>query len=1158
MKFTSTTIQSCDKTPRFKAVRRSLKQAVFSAMALSLCATSASALDTDIYFDRAVEHLPNIVFYMDTSGSMRGSMNNVPLPYDPLTTYTGSFASTEVYYAPSGRVPSTPSAVNSGQRGYMHCDVANTGIDARGFFTGRLTARLPNAVPDNATAEDVWLPINRGTWKSTDGHMVDCYEDRGTHGQNGGGGATYLSTDTASAWTANTGDEIDWTDTGYTTAYVGNYINYKLNPPIEPQTGTRTNKAEAMKRVLINVMHLFPQINAGLARMNGGSGATILLPVTDHRDVSARSVFETAVNALPASGTTPLAEGLYEIYSYYRGANRYFGSSSTTHPSAISGSTYISPISHECERNHVMMFTDGVPYSDSTQWPIESLPNFSTVTGVTGGCHSGNNRETDNSCLDELALYMSEEDASTAFPNVLDDNNDGVPDGQTVKVHPVGVQIGFDLLEDTATAAGTNYFSAQDALQLENNLVDLLSNITGNSSVASRLVTSSDQFGRISHRNEIYTALYEPTSNFQWKGNIKKYRIAYDGVRPYLTDSDEVNNPEIMTSGGSILGSAQSYWSATPDGNDILEGGVRERLKLQNPANRNIYGINNLTESNLSNAEHAVNLGVAPVNTAMGATDRSAAERQDILDFSLGHDVKDEDANASTISRGHIGGMAHNEPLVIQYGGTPANPDVVVFAATSDGLLHGFDGETGDEIFAVAPLAAVENFVEQFDNPITGTVRDWGIDGKLAAYVIDKNRDGIINKSAGDRAYLWMSYGLGGRALYVLDVTEANDRANPIIEVESLKDFDGGVNRWSELGHSLAKPLPIRVRQGTSGLTLMAMSYGYDPAAEFSYTGHTMGRGLSLLRVSDGYNQWSATSNTSSAVRDLSFADMDFAFAAEPSPVDTNGDGFIDRLYAVDLGAQVWRFDIADNFVNRSSGSLNGGRIAELGADTDGNRRRVFKPIRTALVQDDASTWVALAVGTGDRMNPLTSDNDNRLYLLKDYGITNSPTSFVTLDNSDLYDATSNALGTLTDQTQLQNEYEDLRTAKGWYIDLPSNRKAISTPLISDGIVNFPVYTIPSGSNPCERDIGQGTIYRMSLFDAKPIFDYNGNTTLDTDDREVELFTPGIPADLVGHRDEEGRLSVCAGLECFPADPNRTVTDANPPAVDNYWFRKND
>ncbi|MEM6985485.1 MAG: hypothetical protein AAF499_03000, partial [Pseudomonadota bacterium] len=385
-------------------------------------------------------------------------------------------------------------------------------------------------------------------------------------------------------------------------------------------------------------------------------------------------------------------------------------------------------------------------------------------------------------------------------------------------------------------------------------------------------------------------------------------------------------------------------------------------------------------------------------------------------------------------------------------------------------------------------------------------------------------------------------------------VTEANDRLAPKI-IQIAKKHNNHNSRWSELGHALTRPIPFRMRNTSTAQNFMAFSMGYDPNAAYSYSGHTMGRGIAILRTSDGSISWSGYSSTSSSLSDDSFNDMDFAFVAEPTTLDTNNDGFVDRLYAVDLGAQVWRFDIADPFVRRSSSSVDGWRVANLGRDSDGERRRAYKPVQAVTVRDRGAVWTALVLGTGDRMNPLQSPNDNRLYMIKDQNNAGTPQS-TPIDDDDLFDATNNTLGTTTNETLLAQAYDDLRLADGWFIDLPADRKAISRPLIAEGIVNYPVYTIPSSSDPCRNNIGEGTLYRMSLYDALPVHDYNVSGALETEDREIPLRAPGIPADLVAHRDPDGNLSICAGFECAPADPNLQPGDENPRVYNNYWFQR--
>ncbi|MEM9601615.1 MAG: hypothetical protein AAGA11_02020 [Pseudomonadota bacterium] len=1130
-------------------------------LALSLLSlTGAQALDTDIYFDRSVGVQPNVVFYLDSSGSMGASMA-APAQYDNTNTYTGPFDPNTLYYSLDGTIPTSTASVHSGALSFLHCETGRSHIFNRnwGFYTARFVARLPNPVPGNTTAEDVWLPLANGTWNTASPHLLECFEDQNFttgwgHGENGTTFNAFASPSKTSPWTTNQSAQIDWDPVGWATVMRGNYINYKLAPP----SGPNLTRIEVMRQIIKELGQRFPMMNAGIASMNGNEGASINFEVSDISDAGWRHVYENTINEINAGGATPLAEGLYEIYRYFRGDPVHFGLPpfGQSVPRAYSTSNvYHTPVTHECQRNHVIMLTDGVPWSDSNQALIQTLPNFDAETGVTGSCFSGNNRDSSNSCLDDLARYMANVDVAPGLANVLDDDNDGVPDGQVVKVHPVGIQIDFELLERTAEAAGTRYYTAQNAIQLERDLMELLSNLTRNQSVASSLVTSSDQFSRLSHRSEVFIAQYEPTSRFQWKGNLKKYRIHYDGLRPYLTDSDEVNNPEILTADGSILASARSYWSSSNDGNDILKGGARERLAAKAPNTRHLYSRTTDLEANLSSWMHALEFTNPPVNAGLGAFERSNAERERILDYAKGVDLLDADGDGSTSDgRGQIGAMVRNQPIVIQYGGTEANPDLVVFTATSDGYLHGFDGVTGDEIFAIAPSESLPHFVTQYDNQNTGKNRWWGIDGNLSAHIIDRNRDGTISRAAGDSAVLYLSYGLGGRVVYSFDVTEANNRTSPQI-IEIAKKHSGLNSRWSELGHALSKPVPFRMRNTSTAQNFMAFSMGYDPNAEFSYTGHTMGRGIAILRTDDGSIAWSGYASGSPAFSDDSFTNMDFAFVAEPSTLDTNNDGFADRLYAVDLGAQVWRFDIEDHFVRRSSSSVDGWRGAALGRDADGERRRAYKQVQAVMVQDKGAVWAALVVGSGDRMNPTLSPNTNRLFMIKDTNTLGVPQT-TPFDAGDLYNATANTIGSLTNQTLLAQEYEDLRAANGWYIDLPPDRKAISRPVIAEGIINYPVYTIPSSSNPCQHNIGQGSLYRMALYDAQPVHDYNLNGTLDTDDREIPLKGAGIPPDAVGHRDPEGNLSVCVGFECYPADPNVQPGDENPKVYESYWFQR--
>ena len=58
---------------------------------------------------------------------------------------------------------------------------------------------------------------------------------------------------------------------------------------------------------------------------------------------------------------------------------------------------------------------------------------------------------------------------------------------------------------------------------------------------------------------------------------------------------------------------------------------------------------------------------------------------------------------------------------------------------------------------------------------------------------------------------------------------------------------------------------------------------------------------------------------------------MDWSIPADLSFVDRNNDGRTDRVYAADVGGNIWRADIND--ANPSNWSVN--KLAALGCDTD-------------------------------------------------------------------------------------------------------------------------------------------------------------------------------------------------------------------------------
>ncbi|MGB0866745.1 MAG: pilus assembly protein, partial [Granulosicoccaceae bacterium] len=746
-----------------------------------------------------------------------------------------------------------------------------------------------------------------------------------------------------------------------------------------------------------------------------------------------------------------------------------------------------------------------------------------------------------------------------SLANGYDLDGDGVADPQTVKVYPIGMEIQQALLDDAAAASGTESYYASNAVEFENAFVEILANIKASGGVSMITATSSsDRFSKTSDREFLYYGQFVPSNNYQWQGNLKKYRYAYDQYgAAYITDTDTTNNPDITAADGSLISSAQSYWSDSADGNEALEGGVLDRLKSMG-SSRTIRGINSSADIGVDIITNANILSTSNTfyNTQVNANDRSSTERQDIVEYAMGEDVHDQDGDGNTSEqRGHIGGIVRSSPVAIQFGGTSSNPDVVVFATTTDGVLHAFDDETGDELWAVVMPEAYEHLAAQHDNYFSPSPW-WGIDGAITPKIIDENANGIIDGN--DKVYLFVSGGMSLRRWFLYDVTHAESNQ---VELVRRGKFDTNDANWDELGLAISKAAPIvyRLAGDNTSVRRHGLFYpnGWDPLAEFDYlTPNTMGRGLSLYDLETGSPLWKMSFNNGNS-------DMKYAFATEPTTVDLNGDGYTDLIYAVDVNARVWRFNVDQNATSAAN-LIDGDMLAKLGTDSSdiSQQRRTYRRIDAAAINTGGGVEVLLAIGTGDRMNPTSTSTQNRLHVIRDKTAGSGVDPTLVLTESNFYDATDNDLGegSTSDQATAQTA---LDSSDGWYIDLPADQKAISAPLISSGIANFAVYQVGgTASNPCEdNNMGNGLLYRVNVLNATPVTDMDGSGGLSKNDRFTSIRGGGIPGDVGFHTSSAGIKTIIVNRDTFVNNPDefnpdrpQTPEDAFHGDSAGYWF----
>nr|MDA3869494.1 PilC/PilY family type IV pilus protein [Gammaproteobacteria bacterium] len=253
-----------------------------------------------------------------------------------------------------------------------------------------------------------------------------------------------------------------------------------------------------------------------------------------------------------------------------------------------------------------------------------------------------------------------------------------------------------------------------------------------------------------------------------------------------------------------------------------------------------------------------------------------------------------------------MGDPLHAEPALVQYGlidptDPNSDPDLVAYVATNDGYLHAVDSLTGEEYFAFVPQEMLPKLQNIFDD--TGaTGKAYGLDGNVIAWINDVDRDGTIS-GADDHVYLYFGMRRGGRYMYSMDVT---DRNNPTLRwVLEGGTVDGD---YEEMGQTWSAPNVEKIKINGAERTVLIFGAGYDTGQDVLTTRgvDTMGRGIFIVDADSGELLWRAGPDGGA---DLQLTNMLYSIPARITPIDVDGDGNTDRLYAGDMGGQLWRID---------------------------------------------------------------------------------------------------------------------------------------------------------------------------------------------------------------------------------------------------------
>jgi len=1089
-----------------------------------LSGAPAVADDTELLLlnpNPATNPTPNVMFILDTSGSMTTTETTVA-PYDSAVTYAGSCDSDNLYWT---EVDVTPvcdgTETNWVEKTSFFCDFATLQVAGIGSYTGTMVQYRAGGNDGMSPGPATWQYLALGYNTAP----VECQADVGVHGD---GRPTYLwartGSNLADPFTNNPAQGISWgsppRNLDYT-VYDGNYLNWRENPVF-----VTLSRSDIMKEVTKKVLGSLNNLNVGLMRFNWDAGGPVTLGLTDLD--SNRAAVINAIDALPANGFTPLSETLLENALYWRGMPALYGeliNETPTDPNALASTNpevYLQSTPDVCAKNFNVLLTDGAPVRDwDTPGIAPLLPNFATALGRATCDGSGDGR-----CLDDISEYLSVEDIDTIEPGI-----------QNVTTHTIGFTIDLPILKTTAENSGGEYFLADDVESLTKTLLSIIANINERSLSFSAPAVSVNTFNRTQNLNDLYLTMFGARARAHWPGNLKKYKI----VNRVITDANDISAVDPMT--GFFYDTAKSYWTgAGADGNDVRLGGAARQLP--DPTLRNLYTNNGAASlSATSNRITPANAG-AFTNADFGLSGASGEPTKDeIIRWARGEDVRDEDNNIATDIRYAMGDPLHSQPAAIVYGGTPANPDVVVYTATNDGYLHAIRGDTGEELWSFVPKELLPNFTRLYFDP-NSRYKQYGLDGDVVPVVKDSNNNGIVDGS--DFVYLIVGMRRGGGSYYALDVT---NKTAPTLKWKV---------DYAEMGESWSAPVVAKIDINTGGLNadkaVVVLGGGYDTVHDTNShpsSADNVGAGVHFLDLETGNELWRAGPDGGA---DLQLATMTRAIPNQIRVVDFSGDGYADRMYASDLGGQVWRFDISNG--QAPSNLVAGGVIARLGAEglgapTPAETRRFYNAPDVSIFQDDIleQRFIAVSIGSGYRAHPFDLDAADRFFSIRDPDVFNK----LTQAEYDSYSVvTDDKLVEVSGTKQVVLSATD----RGWKFTLPNNQKVLAESITFNNEVLFVGFS-PDTNAAAACGAGQGTnvLYRVSVLNGDPIVDdLDGLLAGDADDaRRTTLQQGGIapaPTILFPSPDDPSCHGAacapppigCVGVECFdPGFPNNPV-----------------
>lgn len=699
---------------------------------------------------------------------------------------------------------------------------------------------------------------------------------------------------------------------------------------------------------------------------------------------------------------TPLNGTLRSAYDYFRDTSK-------------------SPIKYQCQRNFVMLVTDGAP------------------TGKTDGSLYSDTDRRNIYAAGAWTFGRASQDAIDAVTGLRTTSLSG----KTYDVQTYVVGLG-DTVQNPSAVATLNAMAAaggSTSAYLATNEADLLTAID----VVAQDIISKDGAAAavtVSNPNIIPgdNASYESSYNSgNWTGELESYPV----------------DPAT-----GVINKTTPNWPSS----------ARTQLDSRTSASRMIATYNGATGIQFQPSSSAAVTKLSSMDEPVfnsPTTPPGPADAANVLSY-----IRGDRTGEGTLyrTRAHLlGDLVDAEPVLVRSPGAryadpcysspgagcvvsfktaKASRPRVVFQGSNDGMVHAFSAATGAELWAYIPKLVWSSL--NMSTRKNGYTHLYRVDGTPASGDVDFTA--TLGAAAGNpdwHTLLVGGLGKGGRGYYALDITDPVATSEADAASKVLWEFPNALTASvaANQGYSYGRPILTKTA-GAGWVVLVASGYNNGSTTGGDGQGHLFvlnPRTGALIRdISTGVG----SSGSPSGLAKIS------AYAANASINNTT-----DFVYGGDLQGNVWRFDLT----SASPASWTVAKLATL-VDGSGIPQPITSEPQLSEITRAGTSRRFVYVGTGEYLGDsdvATTRTQSMYGLIDDM----SATPLISPLRSNLVAQTLTDLG--GGKRQLSNISINYATQRGWYVDLnlSPGERVTNDPQLASTALLFTT-NIPS-ADPC-------------------------------------------------------------------------------------------